>query len=162
MPLAPVTLEDEFVAIKPMQTHHINGLFDTEELAYQDKEKLSARKRIAGAIFDTKLDTSHPLAYGYTDSQLPLFRNSTIMMESVDAPFITVAEYTPTPLLSGYTDRNLINKIANSPAVIAHNVGRGRVIATSDVLAFRGYWLGSSKLLANSLFFAKAFSASAK
>ena len=141
---------------------HINGLFDTEELAYQDKEKLSARKRIAGAIFDTKLDTSHPLAYGYTDSQLPLFRNSTIMMESVDAPFITVAEYTPTPLLSGYTDRNLINKIANSPAVIAHNVGRGRVIATSDVLAFRGYWLGSSKLLANSLFFAKAFSASAK
>lgn len=141
---------------------HINGLFDSEELTYQDKEKLSARKRIAGAIFDTKLDTSHPLAYGYTDSQLPLFRNSTLIMESVESPFITVAEYTPTPLLSGYTDRNLINKIANSPAVIAHNVGRGRVIATTDVFAFRGYWLGSSKILANSLFFAKAFSASAK
>ncbi|MDG1750886.1 MAG: M14 family zinc carboxypeptidase [Thalassotalea sp.] len=141
---------------------HINDLFDTEELTYQDKEKLSARKRIAGAIFDTKLDTSHPLTYGYTDSQLPLFRNSTIMMESVESPFITVAEYTPTPLMSGYTDRNLVNKIANSPAIVAHNFGRGRVIATTDVFAFRGYWLGSSKVLANSLFFAKAFSASAK
>jgi hypothetical protein len=141
---------------------HINGLFDTEELTYQDKEKLSARKRIAGAIFDTKLDTSHPLTYGYTDAQLPLFRNSTIIMESAESPFITVAEYTQTPLLSGYTDRNLVNKIANSPAIIAHNLGRGRVIATTDVFAFRGYWLGSSKVLANSLFFAKAFSAPAK
>jgi hypothetical protein len=140
----------------------INDLFDTELLTYQDKEKLSARKRIAGAIFDTKLDTSHPLTYGYTDAKLPLFRNSTIIMESVESPFITVAEYTPTPLMSGYTDQNLINKIANSPAIVAHNMGRGRVIATTDVFAFRGYWLGSSKVLANSLFFAKAFSASTK
>lgn len=144
-----------------VEKEHINGLFDSESLTYQDKEKLSARKRIAGAIFDTKLDTSHPLAYGYTDSQLPVFRNSTLIMESVESPFITVAEYTSTPLMSGYTDQNLINKIANSPAIVAHNQGRGRVIATSDVFAFRGYWFGSAKVLANSLFFAKAFSASA-
>jgi hypothetical protein len=141
---------------------HINDLFDTEELTYQDKEKLSARKRIAGAIFETKLDISHPLTYGYTDSKLPLFRNSTLIMESLETPFITVAEYSSTPLMSGYTDRNLVNKIANNPAIIAHNLGKGRVIATTDVFTFRGYWLGSAKILANSLFFAKAFSASAE
>lgn len=140
----------------------INELFTTEELSYQDKEMLSAKKRIAGAIFASNLDRSHPLAYGYSDKQLPLFRNSTLIMEAAKSPFITVAQYHETPLLSGYADSNLVNKIANSSAVIAHSVGKGRVIATSDIMMFRGYWFGSAKIIANSLFFAKAFNASAK
>lgn len=140
----------------------LDDLFDTEGLSYQDKERLSARKRIAGAIFESKLDLSHPLAYGIGDAQLPLFRNSTVIMEQMKMPFITVAKYSDSPLMSGYSDRNLVNKLARNPAIVAHNVGRGRVIATSDVLSFRGYWLGSAKLLGNSLFFAKAFSASAQ
>lgn len=140
----------------------IAQLFDSEQLSYKDKEKLSARKRIAGAIFDTKLETSHPLAFGYSDSNLPLFRNSTLIMDTGQQPFITLAKYTATPLMSGYTDKNLVNRLAHNAAIVAHNYGKGRVIASSDVLAFRGYWLGSAKLLANSLFFAKTFSAKAK
>lgn len=154
--------EQEILAAKFANREQINQLFDEEGLSYQDKESLAARKRIAGAIFETQLDTSHPLAYGYQDKQLPLFRNSTIIMEQPKKAFITVAQYTPTPLLSGYTDQNLVNRLAHNAAIIAHNYGKGRVIATSDVLAFRGYWHGSAKILANSLFFAKSFSANAK
>jgi len=139
-----------------------DSLFDTENLTYDGKEALEARKRIAGAIFETTLDTSHPLAFGYTDSQLPLFRNSTLIMESNIHPFITIAKYTDKPLMSGYTDRNLVNRLASNPAIIAHNYGKGRVIATTDNLTFRGYWLGSAKVLANSLFFSKAFNVSTK
>ncbi|WP_353537760.1 M14 family zinc carboxypeptidase [Colwellia sp. KU-HH00111] len=140
----------------------INLLFDTDKLSYGDKEKLSARKRIAGAIFETKLDTSHPLAFGYTQENLPIFRNSTLIMDAGQQPFITVAKYHEDPLLSGYTDSNLVRRLAHNAAIVAHNYGKGRVIATADVLAFRGYWLGSAKLLANSLFFAKAFNAQSK
>jgi hypothetical protein len=140
----------------------IAQLFDSDKLEYKDKVKLSARKRIAGAIFATKLDISHPLAFGYNDSTLPLFRNSTLIMTTGQQPFITVAKYTAAPLLSGYTDKNLVNRLAHHAAIVAHDYGEGRVIASSDVLAFRGYWLGSSKLLANSLFFAKAFSTQVK
>jgi len=140
----------------------INELFATEGLSYQDKEKLAARKRIAGAIFETTLDTSHPLTFGFTDNQLPLFKNSTLIIEPIEQPFLTVAQYSATPLMSGYADRNLENRIANNPALVAHNYGKGRVIVTPDILTFRGYWLGSAKLLANSLFFAKAFSAPTK
>ena len=138
---------------------HIDQLFDTEKLNYGDKEALAARKRIAGAIFQTKLDTSHPLAYGYQVNELPVFRNSTVMMEQTNKPFITVAKYTNAPLLSGYADQNMVNRIINSPTLVAHNVGKGRVIASTDDLVFRGYFLGSMKIVANSLFFAKAFSA---
>jgi hypothetical protein len=137
----------------------INKLFDSQNLTYQDKESLASRKRIAGAIFEVTLDSSHPLVYGYQDSSLALFRNSNLIMEHPQVPFVTVAKYTPSPLLSGYTDQNLVNRLAHNAAIIAHNVGKGRVIATTEVLAFRGYWHGSAKLLANSLFFSKVFSA---
>lgn len=152
--------EQEILSANFVSPKQIDQLFDSEQLNYQDKEKLAARKRIAGAIFATELDISHPLAFGYEQKQLPLFRNSTLIMETGQQAFITLAKYSANPLLSGYTDKNLVNRLAHNAAIVAHNYGQGRVIASSDVLAFRGYWLGSAKLLANGLFFAKAFSAS--
>ena len=140
----------------------LNELFDTKNLAYKDKEALAGRKRIAGAIFESTIDISHPLAYGFEDNYLPLFRNSTLMMAKPEQPFVTLANYANDPLLSGYTDQNLVDQLSKSAAIIAHNVKKGRVIASADVLAFRGYWLGSAKLLANSLFFSKAFNAPIK
>ena len=151
--------KEEVLSASFVSNKQIDQLFDSEQLSYQDKDKLAARKRIAGAIFATQLDTSHPLAFGYGSEQLPLFRNSTLIMETGQQPFITLAKYSAKPLLSGYTDKNLVNRLAHNAAIVAHNYGQGRVIASSDVLAFRGYWLGSAKLLANSLFFAKAFNA---
>ena len=149
-------LKADFVSKK-----QLDQLFDTDSLTYGDKEALAGRKRIAGAIFNARLDTSHPLAYGYEQQDLPLFRNSTLIIDRPTQPFISVANYSEEPLLSGYTDRNLVNRIANNSALVAHNLGKGRVIATTDNFVFRGYWYGSAKLLANSLFFAKAFSAPA-
>ncbi len=149
--------EQEIVTAKFVSKEGINELFDTDGLRYQDKERLAARKRIAGAIFESELDLSHPLTYGYTDSQLPLFRNSSLIIDSYNQPFVTVASYSATPLMSGFTDQTLVNRIARNPAIVAHNYGKGRVIVSLDDLVFRGYWLGSAKILANSLFFAKAF-----
>jgi hypothetical protein len=151
--------EQEILSANFVSSKQIAQLFDSEQLNYQDKEKLAARKRIAGAIFETELDISHPLAFGYEQKKLPLFRNSTLIMETGQQAFITLAKYSANPLLSGYTDKNLVNRLAHNAAIVAHNYGQGRVIASTDVLAFRGYWLGSAKLLANGLFFAKAFNA---
>ena len=140
--------------------NQLKQLFDTDGLNYKDKEKLAARQRIAGAIFNTKVDTSHPLAFGYQQSSLPVFSNSTLIMQTPSTPFISVLNYTATPLLSGYSDQNLINTMANTPVIISHNVAKGRIIASVDDLVFRGYWYGTAKILANSLFFSKAFSTS--
>lgn len=137
----------------------IDDLFDTSALSFADKEKLAARKRIAGAIYQSELDLTHPLAFGYSKEELPVFRNSTLIMKTPRVPFVSVAQYSNEPLLSGYSDRNLVNQIASNSALIAHNYGKGRVIGYTDNFAFRGYWYGSAKLLANSLFFSKAFSA---
>jgi hypothetical protein len=150
--------DHELLAVNFVAKDEINQLFDVDNLQYHEKEKLAARKRIAGAIFESTLDTSHPLAYGYTDQALPLFRNSTLIIQHISQPFMSVAQYSALPLMSGYADKNMVNRVANTSVVVAHNYGKGRVIASTDNLAFRGYWLGSAKLIANSLFFAKAFS----
>lgn len=138
-------------------TNQLNQLFDTDDLAYQDRDKLDARKRIAGAIFETELDVSHPLTYGFLSKNLPIFRNSNIIMKRPTKPFISIANYTSQPLMSGYTDNNLEKTIAHNTPIIAHSYGKGRVIASTDNLAFRGYWLDTAKIISNSLFFAKAF-----
>lgn len=148
----------ELLKVDFVSKNHLDQLFDTEQLTYADKEMLAGRKRIAGAIFQAQLDMSHPLAYGYSTPLLPVFRNSTVMMEQTAEPFISVAKYVKEPLLSGYADQNLVNRLANNPTLVAHNIGKGRVIGSTDNLAFRGYFLGSMKILANSLFFSKAFS----
>ena len=154
--------KEDILSVNFIGKGQIDQLFGASSLHYKDKEKLSAIKRIAGAIFSTQLDISHPLAFGYTEKTLPLFRNSTSIMNVGRQPFVTIAKYTSAPLLSGYTDNNLVELIADNSAIVAHNYGQGRVVASSDVLAFRGYWLGSAKLLANSLFFAKAFNTPVK
>ncbi|KGJ92659.1 M14 family metallopeptidase [Colwellia psychrerythraea] len=154
--------KQEILQARFVTQEQINQLFDHENLNYEDRNALASRKRIAGAIFQVELDTSHPLAYGYQQNLLPMFRNSNLIMEHPQKPFVTIAKYTPSPLMSGYTDKNLVNRLAHNAAIVAHNFGKGRVIATTEVLTFRGYWHGSAKLLANSLFFSKAFSAPLK
>jgi hypothetical protein len=126
--------------------------FEINNLKYADKEAYAAKQRIAGAVFNTRLDLSHPLAYGYTRSTLPVFRNSTVIMLKPESPFVTVARYTEDPLLAGYAADELQGLIANSAAVIAHNYGKGKVIAFSDNINFRGYWRGTSRLLSNAIF----------
>jgi len=141
---------------------HIDALFETSDLTYEDKESLAGKKRIAGAIFAADLDLSHPLTYGFDRSVLPMFKNSTLIIDKPEKPFMAVATFQAEPLLSGYTDQNIVNRIAYNTPIVAHNYGKGRVIASSENLAFRGYWHGTAKLLSNAIFFDRAFSVSLK
>lgn len=154
--------EQEILSASFVSKANLDALFDTDKLSYKDKESLAGKKRIAGAIFEAKLDLSHPLAYGYSRELLPMFKNSTVIMDMPHKPFTAVAQYTEQPLLSGYTDSALVQRIAFNTPLMAHNFGKGKVIATSENLAFRGYWLGTAKLLANAIFFDRVFSAPAK
>lgn len=126
--------------------------FETNSLSYADQESLAAKQRIAGAVFQTKLDLGHPLAFGFKSDNLPMFRNSSIVMRKPNKPFINVATYTTTPLLAGYTATELQHLIGQSAAVVSHNVGKGKVIAFANNINFRGVWYGTSRLMSNAIF----------
>ncbi len=147
-------LEAEFKSKKD-----IEQTFDTASMSYGDRERLSAKQRIAGAVFKTDLDLSHPLAFGFTSKTLPMFRNSAMVMRKPGKPFVTVASYTQTPLMAGYTATELQQLLAGSAAVVAHNVGKGKVIAFAGNVNFRGVWYGTSRLMSNAVFMSQFINA---
>ncbi|WP_158772001.1 M14 metallopeptidase family protein [Paraglaciecola sp. L1A13] len=130
----------------------IKRAFSTTDLNYADRNQLAAKRRIAGAVFDTQLDLSHPLTFGFTRSHLPSFKNSTVVMRVPKTPFVTVGRYTSTPLMSGYAADELQALVSKSASIVANSVGKGKVIAFVDDPNFRGYWRGTRRLLSNAIF----------
>lgn len=133
-------------------TSEIKLAFETTGLSYKDQEALKAKQRIAGAVFETQLDISHPLAFGFTSTNLPMFRNSALVMRQPDKPFVTVANYVKSPLMAGYTADELQQLIGGSAAIVSHNFGKGKVIGFATNVNFRGVWYGTSRLMSNAIF----------
>ncbi|WP_199610645.1 M14 family zinc carboxypeptidase [Flocculibacter collagenilyticus] len=136
--------------------------FETANLTYGEREALQGQQRIAGAIYKTELDLTHPLAFGYSHAELPVFKNSTMLLMPAKAPFTTVAKYTEKPLLAGFSAARNVEQIAKGVTLIAHNHGKGRVIASTDNVNFRGFWYGTSRIFSNALFFSKVYSTKAE
>jgi hypothetical protein len=135
-------------------SNEINLAFETTGLSYKDQDSLKAKQRIAGAVFETQLDISHPLAFGFTSATLPMFRNSALVMRQPDKPFLAVARYVKSPLMAGYTAKELQKHIAGSAAIVSHNVGKGKIVAFATNVNFRGVWYGTSRLMSNAIFMA--------
>lgn len=108
---------------------------------------------IGGAIFETKLDRSHPIAFGYKNSTLPVFRNSTLFLEADKESFNNPIRYTENPLLSGYISKPNLKELANTAAFKTDGLGSGQVIYFTDNNNFRAFWYGTNKLLMNAIFF---------
>ncbi|WP_423188086.1 M14 family zinc carboxypeptidase [Alishewanella sp. d11] len=135
-------------------------LIPQRDLRYADKEALAGKQRIAGAIFNAELDLTHPLTFGIGRKYLPVFKNSNLLLQPSSSPFVNVAGYSAEPHLAGYTAAEYLPRIAQGAALVAHNLGRGRVIGMTDNPVFRGYFMGSSRLLVNAIYLGHSFSAS--
>ena len=125
-------------------------------MTYEDYSSLRAEQRIAGTIFKTSLDLTHPLCFGYEKPNLPVFRNFEQVLPEGNDPFANPLRYSDEPLVSGFASKSNVQRIAGTPAVRAERFGRGVVIAMVDNPHFRGVWYGTNKLYANALFFGLA------
>ncbi|WP_372767497.1 M14 metallopeptidase family protein [Pseudoalteromonas sp.] len=130
--------------------------FPTDNLSYADKDSYHGDKRIAGAIFNANIDLSHPLSFSYERNTLPVFKNDTFVLKPSTKPFVNVATYTAEPLLAGFSHDKNNQQIAEQAVLVAHNFGKGKVVAMSDNPVFRSYWYGTSRLLSNAIFFGHA------
>jgi len=127
-----------------------------ERRPYGEARTDRAKQLVSGAIFETELDLTHPLAFGYRQPRLPVFRNSTLLLRSAENPYRTVARYSGEPLLSGYVSPENLEKLRNQPSVIAQRMGAGLVVRMVDNPNFRGFWYGTNRLFLNALFFGSA------
>ncbi len=143
---------NEWLNADILKQEEIDSEFDEDKLTFGDKSALYARKLVAGAVYEAEIDITHPLFYGYTDTTLPMFKTSNMVVNNYYTPFTTPARYTSAPLLAGFSDEKLVKLIAETPAVITTKQGKGVVIGFTDNTQFRGYWYGTNKMLSNAIY----------
>ena len=124
-------------------------------LPYNIREQIDGAQQIYGAIFGADVDLTHPLAYGYSQKTVSLFKANRVFMEKSKNPYATPFFYKDKPLQSGWVSKENYEAIKNSAAVIVNAVGNGRVINIADNPNFRAFWLGGTKLFMNSIFFGR-------
>ena len=117
---------------------------------------------IGGAIFETELDLSHPLGFGYRKSKLPVFRRGTMFFAPTKNVYASPLVYTSQSLLSGYISKKNLKTINGSSAIVVSGIGAGRVICMADNTNFRAFWYGTNKLMANAIFFGDVISSRAR
>ncbi len=120
---------------------------------YIDRSKNFSIQRIPGGFFETSIDLTHPIAYGYHWNRLPVFKTGTMFAEKSANPYANPAVYTEDPLLSGYISTENLEKLKEAPFVVTHSSGRGSIISILDNTNFRGVCYGTSKIFANAVFF---------
>ncbi len=120
---------------------------------YADVPEAYAAQGIGGAIFQTNLDPTHPVAYGYDDT-VPVFRVGTGFYDPSDAPGTTVGTYDDEePRLSGYLSNEQREQARGAASIEAHEVGGGQVILFMDNPNFRAFWYGTNGLFLNAVLF---------
>jgi len=130
-----------------------------QRLTYTDREQIDGAQLVYGAIFGAEIDPSHPLAYGYNQKTISLFKANRVFLEKSKNPYATPFYYGNNPLQSGWVSRENKEAIKNSAAVVVNTLGNGRVINIADNPNFRAFWLGGTKLFMNAIFFGRIIDA---
>ena len=130
-----------------------------DKAVYADLDQVNGAQRMNGAIFAADVDLTHPLAYGYHQKTVSLFKANSVFMSKSKNPYASPYTYGSKPLQSGWLSQQNYAILKNSAAVIVNTVGGGRVINIADNPNFRAFWLGGSKLFMNAIFFGRTIDA---
>ena len=114
----------------------------------------SARERlkedVKGAIFKTRVDTTHPLAFGYDDLYYSLkIRNGSY--EFLQTGNVAVIEDRTKPL-AGFSGSDTPERLVNSLVFGVHPLEEGHIIYLVDNPLFRGFWENGKLFFANAIF----------
>lgn len=119
---------------------------------YGDMDLHLGAQSIGGAIFEARIDLTHPLCYGYSDNHLNIFKNSRLFFEKSRNPYNNPVVYIPDPLASGYISKANYELIKNSSGLMVSSMGNGKIICFSEDPNFRAFWLGTNRLFFNAFF----------
>ncbi|MBC2845807.1 M14 family zinc carboxypeptidase [Winogradskyella flava] len=124
-----------------------------KNITYEQRGDYRGAQVIGGAIFETKIDRSHPINFGYKNDKLPMFRNTTLFIKPDKNSYNNPIQYTKNPLLSGYISEENLDSLSLSIPLKIGGIGRGNIVAFTDNTNFRAFWYGTNRLLMNAIFF---------
>lgn len=118
--------------------------------AYADREREYTNHLITGAIFNAKVDYTHPLAFGYDDNYFTLKLGSTAysLLESG----YNVAYLNDTKVYSGFAGKNALKELDQTLIFGEERMGSGSFIYMVDNPIFRSFWDNGKLFFVNSVF----------
>lgn len=123
-----------------------------QPFAFDQAGEINGAQNIGGGIFRATIDITNPIGFGVQRPDLYVFRDSRLFLKPSKNPYANVVRYTANPLVSGYVSKSNQQQLGNTLAVTVQNQGSGRVVLFADNPAFRGYWLGTMRLVYNAIF----------
>ena len=138
---------------KLIEVKELKNDISAKNISFEERSAFFGAQRIGGAIFNTKIDRSHPINFGQTNTTMPIFRNSTIFIEKDKESYNNPILYTDNPLLSGYISEENIDLLKSTSPIKINKIGKGKVIYLTDNTNFRAFWYGTNKILMNAIFF---------
>lgn len=124
-----------------------------ENISFEEKEQFTGAQLTSGAIFNAKIDRSHPINFGFQKENIPLFRNTNLFIKSDKQSYNNPIQYTQKPLLSGYISEENLALLKNTVPFKIQRKGKGKVIVLTDNTNFRAFWYGTNRILTNALYF---------
>ncbi|MDP5157513.1 MAG: M14 family metallopeptidase [Flaviramulus sp.] len=126
-----------------------------KNISFEQKEDFRGAQSISGAIFQTDIDRSHPINFGYKNDKLAVFRDTEIFIKPDSLSYNNPIKYSKSPLLSGYISKEKLEDLEGTVPFQVKRSGSGKIIVFTDNTNFRGFWYGTNKLLMNAIFFSK-------
>jgi len=125
---------------------------DTKDFQpYIDAQDNRGKERIGGIILNAEVDLTHPIGFGYEDSNIPVYRNNTVWIQPADNEYSSVVRYTSDPLIDGFITVKNSEKLDSTVSLLVSKIGRGRAVMFSDNPNFRGSWYGTNRLFLNAI-----------
>ena len=122
------------------------------DVDFENQRKFKGAQVTGGAIFNSKIDRSHPINFGFQNSTLPLFRNTNLFIKADKQSYNNPIQYTSNPLLSGYISEENLDLLKNTVPFRINSLGKGTVIALTDNTNFRAFWYGTNRILTNAIY----------
>ena len=130
----------------------IKNDISAKDVSFEDRSKFSGAQVVGGAIFETKIDKSHPINFGFHNDVLPTFRNNTIFMKPDKNSYNNPIKYTENPLLSGYISNDNLEILKQSVPFKIKRFTSGKIFLFTDNTNFRAFWYGTNRLLMNAIY----------
>jgi hypothetical protein len=150
-----IAIGQAFNLLNEMEVAKINTIKRAEVLNPSTYLDFSTRtdedpnSTISGVILENYLDRSHPIAYGIGIHSMNTLKTTTTIISKPTGKYMSPVYYKKNPLLSGCITAKNLEKVAETPSVLA---SRNAIFFVDDP-CFRAHWLGSARLLLNSFFF---------
>ncbi|MDP5104757.1 MAG: M14 family metallopeptidase, partial [Polaribacter sp.] len=118
---------------------------------FADLERKGVKDLITGAIFKSKIDVTHPLAFGYQNDYYSLKLSGDSYHYLVDGFNVGYFDKN-TKNVSGYAGSEAVKNIPESLLFGEEQKGKGSIVYMVDNILLRSFWNNGKLFLANAVF----------